>query len=128
MKTNQNLTLAVFAGFLIGLAGGIIRAQQAKTPPGYVVAEVEVTDLATMQKYGEKVPETLAPFNHHYVVRSSKIQSLEGEPPKGLVVIAFDSVEKAREWYDSPAYQAIKPMRQRAANSRIFIVQGLAPQ
>lgn len=128
MKTNQKLTLAVLAGFLIGLAGGIIRAQQAKAPPGYVVAEVEVTDLATMQKYGEKVPETLAPFNHHYVVRSSKIQSLEGEPPKGLVVIAFDSVEKAREWYDSPAYQAIKPIRQRAANSRIFIVQGLAPQ
>lgn len=128
MKTNHKLTLGVLAGFLIGLAGGIIRAQQAKSPPGYVVAEVEVTDLATMQKYGEKVPETLAPFNHHYVVRSSKIQSLEGEPPKGLVVIAFDSVEKAREWYDSPAYQAIKPIRQRAANSRIFIVEGLAPQ
>ena len=128
MKTNQKLTLAVLAGSLIGLAGGIIRAQQAKSPPGYVVAEVEVTDLATMQKYGEKVPETLAPFNHHYVVRSSKIQSLEGEPPKGLVVIAFDSVEKAREWYDSPAYQAIKPIRQRAANSRIFIVEGLPPQ
>lgn len=128
MKTNHKLTLGVLAGFLIGLAGGIIRAQQAKSPPGYVVAEVEVTDLATMQNYGEKVPETLAPFNHHYVVRSSKIQSLEGEPPKGLVVIAFDSVEKAREWYDSPAYQAIKPIRQRAANSRIFIVEGLAPQ
>ena len=85
MKTNHKLTLVVLAGFLIGLAGGIIGAQQAKSPPGYVVAEVEVTDPATMQKYGEKVPETLAPFNHHYVVRSSKIQSLEGEPPKGLV-------------------------------------------
>jgi uncharacterized protein (DUF1330 family) len=128
MKTNQKLTLAVLAGCLVGWAGGIIRAQQAKTPPGYVVAEVEVTDLATMQKYGEKVPETLAPFNHHYVVRSSKIQSLEGEPPKGLVVIAFDSLEKAREWYDSRAYQAIKPIRQRAANSRIFLVEGVAPQ
>ena len=120
--------LSWLAGFLIDLAGVTIRAQQAKSPPGYVVAEIEVTDLATMQKYGEKVPETLAPFNHHYVVRSSKIQPLEGEPPKGLVVIAFDSAEKAREWYDSPAYQAIKPIRQRAANSRIFIVEGLALQ
>lgn len=128
MKTNQKLTLAVLAGSLVGWAGGVIRAQQAKTPPAYVVAEVEVTDLATMKEYGEKVPETLAPFNHHYVVRSSKIQSLEGEPPKGLVVIAFDSVEKAREWYDSPAYQAIKPIRQRAASSRIFLVEGVAPQ
>ena len=128
MKTKPKLTFAVLAGCLIGLAIGTIRAQQSKTPPGYVVAEVTVTDLAAMQKYGEQVPETLARFNHHYVVRSSKIQSLEGEPPKGLVVIAFDSVEKAREWYDSPAYQQIKPIRQRAANSRIFIVEGLAPQ
>jgi uncharacterized protein (DUF1330 family) len=128
MKTNHKLSLAVLAGVLIGLAGRAIHAQGAKTPPGYVIAEVEVTDLATMQKYGEKVPETLAAFNHHYVVRGSKTQSLEGEPPKGVVVIAFDSVEKAREWYDSPAYAAIRPIRQRAAKSRIFIVEGLVPQ
>jgi uncharacterized protein (DUF1330 family) len=128
MKTNYKLSLAVFVGVLIGVAGGTIHAQQAKTPPGYVVAEVAVTDPATMQKYGEKVPETLAPFNHHYVVRSDKTQSLEGEPPHGIVVIAFDSVEKAREWYDSPAYAAIRPLRQSAAKSRIFIVEGLASQ
>jgi uncharacterized protein (DUF1330 family) len=43
------------------------------------------------------------------------------------VVIAFDSVEKAREWYDSPAYAAIRPIRQSAAKSRIFIVEGVVP-
>jgi hypothetical protein len=69
MKTNYALPLAVFAGVLIGVAGGTIHAQQAKTPPGYVIAEVAVTDPATMQKYGEKVPETLTAFNHHYVIR-----------------------------------------------------------
>ena len=81
-----------------------------------------------MQKYGEKVPETLAPFNHRYVVRSSKIQALEGEASKGgIVIIAFDSVEKAREWWDSPAYEAIKPIRRSAAKSRIYLVEGVAP-
>jgi len=44
------------------------------------------------------------------------------------MIIAFDSAEKAREWYDSPAYEAIKPIRQSAAKSRIFIVEGVAPQ
>jgi uncharacterized protein (DUF1330 family) len=130
MKTNYKVALASLAGLLIGVAADkTIHAQQVKTPPGYVIAEVEVTDPATMQKYGEKVPETLAPFNHRYVVLSSKIQALEGEPPKGgVVVIAFDSVEKAREWYDSPAYAAVRPIRQSAAKSRIFIVEGVAPQ
>jgi uncharacterized protein (DUF1330 family) len=129
MKANYKLAVAWLAGVSIGFAGAMaIQAQQVKTPPGYVIAEVEVTDLAAMQKYGEKVPETLAPFNHQYLVRSNKIQALEGEPPKGgVVVIAFDSAEKARAWYDSPAYAAIRPIRQGAAKSRIFIVEGVAP-
>lgn len=130
MKTNLTLALAVLAGISIGVVGAsAIYAQQVKTAPGYVIAEVEVTDPAAMNKYGEKVPETLAPFNHHYVVLSHKIQSLEGDPPKGgVVIIAFDSAEKAREWYDSPAYAAVRPIRQSAAKSRIFIVEGVAPQ
>jgi len=115
---------------VIGVAGAnATHAQQVKTPPGYLIAEVEVTDPATMQKYGEKVPDTLAPFNHQYLVLSHKMQALEGEPPKGVVVvIAFDSAEKAQEWYDSPAYAAIRPIRQSTAKSRIFIVEGIAPQ
>jgi uncharacterized protein (DUF1330 family) len=130
MKTNYKVALASLAGLLIGVGGAkAIHAQPAKTPPGYVIAEVEVTDPATMQKYGEKVPQTLAPFNHQYLVLSDKIQALEGEPPKGgVVVIAFDSAEKAREWYDSPAYAAVRPIRQSAAKSRIFVVEGLTPQ
>ena len=129
MKMNRKLALALLVGASIGVAGAMaIQGQQVKTPPGYVIAEVEVTDSATIQKYGEKVPETLAPFNHHYVVLGGKPQAVEGEPPKGgIVIIAFDSAEKAREWYDSPAYSAIKPIRQSAAKSRIFIVEGVVP-
>jgi uncharacterized protein (DUF1330 family) len=130
MRMNHKLALAVLAGVLIGIAGAkLIRAQRVAIPPAYVIAEVQVTDPPMMQKYGEKVLASLVPFNHEYLVRSSKTQALEGEPPKGgIVVITFDSMEKARQWYDSPAYTAIRPIRQSAAKSRIFIVEGLAPQ
>jgi uncharacterized protein (DUF1330 family) len=129
VKMNYKVALAVLAGISIGIAGAGAVQSEVKTPPGYVIAEVEVNDPQTMQKYGAKVPETLAPFNHHYVILSDKIQALEGEPPKGgIVMIAFDSVEKARAWYDSPAYAAIRPLRQSAAKSRLFIVEGLPTQ
>lgn len=139
MQAKLKLALAMFAGVLIGAAGAVAihieqaQAEQAtaqpQTPPGYFIAEVDVTDPATMQRYGAKVPETLAPFNHRYLVRSRNVQTLEGDPPKGgIVEIQFESVEKAREWYDSPAYAAIRPIRQSAAKSRIFIVEGLPPQ
>jgi uncharacterized protein (DUF1330 family) len=130
MRTNSKLGLAVLVGVSIGSIGGIaIRGQQVKTAPGYLIAETAVTDPDKLQNYAQKVEETLAPFNHHYVVRSSRIEALEGDAPKGrIVIIAFESAAKAREWYDSPAYAAIRPIRQRAAKSRIFIVEGLAPQ
>jgi uncharacterized protein (DUF1330 family) len=131
MKTPHKLALAVLTSLLMGVTGGrAIHAQQRKTPPAYVIAEVEVTDPTTLKKYSDKVPQIVASFNGHYVVRGGgKIQSLEGEPPKGfIVVIGFESAEKAREWYDSPAYSAIRPFRQSSTKSRIFIAEGVAPQ
>jgi len=104
--------------------------QQAKAAPGYVIAEVEVTDAAAMQNYGARVPGTLAPFqgHFHYLVRAGKAKALEGDPPRGIVIIAFDTVKLAQDWYASPGYQAIKPIRQGAAKSRIFIAEGIASQ
>src|ERR1700744_3048758 len=106
MKTNYKLTLAVLAGILVGLAAAkAIQAQQQKVPPGYVISESDaIIDVPTVQKYGQSVPETLAPFNHHFVVRGGNPKITKNHPPKGIVVLAFDSVQKAREWYESPAY------------------------
>jgi uncharacterized protein (DUF1330 family) len=129
VKTNLKLAVAVLAGLSMGVAGArLIYAQQVKAPPAYVIAEVDVTDPDNMAIYGKQVPDTLAPFNHHNLVIGGKTQSLEGEPPKPIVVIAFDSADKARDWYDSPAYAAIRPIRQRSAKSRVFIVEGVVPQ
>jgi uncharacterized protein (DUF1330 family) len=132
MKTNHKLVLAVLASVAIGGAGSrMIHAQQVKTAPAYLISEADaITDLVAIKKYGEKVSGTLAPFNGHYhfVVAGGKAQSLDGEAPQGIVVIAFDSVEQARAWYDSPAYQAIKPIRQNAVKGRMFLVEGIVPQ
>jgi uncharacterized protein DUF1330 len=74
MKQTNKLALVLAAGVAIGVAGGnAIRAQQVKVAPGYVVAELEVNDPTTFQKYGAAVPDTLAPFNGKYLVRGGKV-------------------------------------------------------
>ena len=85
---------------------------------------------AYSQKYARNVRATVLAFGGRYLVTTGgKTQALEGEAPKGyVVVIGFDSAEKAREWYDSPAYSAIRPFRQSATKSRLFIAEGVAPQ
>jgi uncharacterized protein (DUF1330 family) len=67
-------------------------------------------------------------FGGRYLVRGGKTRSLAGEPPKRVVVLAFDSMERARSWYASPEYQALMPLRDKAGKARIFAVEGLAPE
>ena len=92
--------------------------------PGYVIVEVEITDPTAFQEYGAKVGPTLAAYNARLIVRG-KATAKEGAIPVGnIVVIEFDSVADAERWYDSPSYREIIPLRQRAANTRLFIVEG----
>jgi uncharacterized protein (DUF1330 family) len=51
--------------------------------------------------------------------------SFEGDPPAGRVVlIEFPSLEKAQQFWASPAYRAIAPIRQKSAKSVIFLLEG----
>lgn len=135
MKLNNPMMWSVLAGFAIGAASlQVLHAQQARTAPAYVIAEVtpdtqHEADPAAAARYKDEAPKTIAAFNGRYLVVSSKAQAVEGVPPKGyLVVIAFDSLEQARGWYNSPAYEAIRPIRQNSTRSRVLIVEGLAPK
>lgn len=92
--------------------------------PGYVVVEVEVTDPTAFQEYAAKAGATLAAYNARLIMRG-KARAKEGPAPVGnIVVIEFASLADAESWYSSPAYAEIIPLRQRSANSRLFIVEG----
>ena len=93
---------------------------------GYVIVEVEVTDPTTFREYGARVGPTLAAHDAKLIVRG-KANAKEGPIPVGnIVVIEFPSLAAAEAWYASPAYKEIIPLRQRAANTRLFIVEGEA--
>jgi uncharacterized protein (DUF1330 family) len=124
-KRTIKIVFAVLAGMAMGIGGTVaIRAQQAKGA-GYIIAEVDVKDVPTFQKYAAQVPPTMKPFGGQDLVRGGKAEALEGEAPKRIVVIKFDSVEKARAWYSSPAYDAIKGLRINSTNSRLILVEGV---
>ena len=52
-------------------------------------------------------------------------EAVEGAAPDGMVMLQFPTVEDAKAWYNSPAYQAAIPHRKKGADYRAFIVQGL---
>ena len=129
MKMRYSLLLAGLAVIATGYIGmkQIYAQPSPAAAPAYYMAELELTDPDGIRPYSAAVASTFEPFGGRFIVRGGEASPLEGEGPKGrFVVIAFDSMEKAQAWYNSPAYQKLKPIRQRSGNSRTFIVQGIA--
>ena len=129
--TMKMKTIAQVSALLTIVGVGVLSAQSihAQAPsqsarPALYVSEFELTDPEGIKPYSQQVDGTFAPFSGRYVVRGGKTVSLEGEPPKRIVVIAFDSMEQAQAWYNSPAYQAIRPIRHQSAKSRVYLVEG----
>jgi uncharacterized protein (DUF1330 family) len=123
MKARYTLAATLVAGLAIGAAlSTALRAQS--TPPAYVVAEVAIHDADTFAKeYAPRVAGTVQAYGGRFLT-SGKLTALEGNAPQRFVIIAFDSVEKARGWYDSPAYQPLLAIRQKTATSTLFIAEG----
>jgi uncharacterized protein (DUF1330 family) len=72
-----------------------------------VVAEVAIHDAdAFAMDYAPKVAGTLQPYGGQFLT-SGKLIAVEGNVPQRFVIIAFDSVEKARGWYDSSAINSL---------------------
>jgi uncharacterized protein (DUF1330 family) len=91
----------------------------------YFISEFEVTDAEGMRPYSAAVESTFKPFGGRFVVRGGKVASLEGSPVKRIIMIAFPSRDLAQAWYESDVYAAIRPIRQRSATSRVFIMEAL---
>jgi uncharacterized protein (DUF1330 family) len=76
-------------------------------------------------EYLERIDATLAPYGGRFIVHSATPAVLEGVSPGTMVVIEFPDRDHALEWYDSPAYQAILPLRTENTTSTVFIVDGV---
>jgi uncharacterized protein (DUF1330 family) len=92
---------------------------------GYIIAEVNVTDPERYEEYRRQVEGAIAAYGGRYKVRGGKSESLEGDPPRGrLVVLEFDSYEQARAWYDSEEYAGPKQLRKDTSTGRLILVDG----
>jgi len=75
-----------------------------------------------MKAYGPLIAAAVDKFGGRYLARGAKPEVLEGGPAHNILIIEFDSVEIAREWYASPEYAAARAVRQGASNLRLILV------
>lgn len=94
--------------------------------PAYVIVDIEVTDSQGYESYKQAAPAAVARFGGKYLARGGRTEVLEGEwRPKRIVLLAFESVERARQWLDSAEYAPARELRHATAHSNMIVVEGL---
>lgn len=94
-------------------------------PKGFWIAHVDVHDSERYKDYVSGATPAYKEFGANFMVRGGAGEVVEGD---GLgarhVVIEFESVEKARECYNSDTYQAAREHRLAASTGKLIIVEG----
>jgi uncharacterized protein (DUF1330 family) len=101
------------------------RCAKERFVSAYIVANVEVSDAAAYDEYRKGVGATIAQYGGRFLVRGGATEVLEGTfAPKRIVILEFPSVERAKEWWDSPEYRPLRALRQRASRGDLFVAAG----
>jgi len=91
----------------------------------YVIVDLRVTEPEGYERYKQLAPATIEQYGGRYIARGGRCQTLEGDwQPQRVVVLEFESFERAEEWWNSPEYEAPKALRQRTAETRMILVEG----
>jgi uncharacterized protein (DUF1330 family) len=90
-----------------------------------VMLRERLTDPAGLEAYAALARPARQGHPVTPVVGYGAVHTLEGEPFDGVLIHRFPTVQDARAWYESPAYQEALPHRQAAADYRVFIVEGV---
>jgi uncharacterized protein (DUF1330 family) len=92
----------------------------------YVIVEIDVVDPVGYEDYKKRASATVEKHGGKYIVRGGKTEVLEGDwQPKRIVVLQFDSMQRAKDWLYCEEYREPRKMRHRTARTNMVLVEGV---
>jgi uncharacterized protein (DUF1330 family) len=88
---------------------------------------LDLQDRLSAQELKVKARAIIEKFGGKYLARGGQLEVLEDElwRPSRLVVIEFESMERALECLRSAEYLSVRPVRHANARSTVAVVEGL---
>lgn len=92
----------------------------------YLIADQEVTDQALFNEFADGMLKLAGVHNGRYLVRGGTTQVVAGDrTPNRVVVIEFESFEKAQAFVNAPEYGKLAEIRSRSCIANTIIVDGV---
>jgi uncharacterized protein (DUF1330 family) len=85
-------------------------------------------DPTELDPYDDGIEQTMATYGGRYLrLRKHPMEVLEGDwqPPLGMGISEFPSMEQARAWYHSPEYAPLLAWRKARGRFNLLLVDGM---
>ncbi|MDY0884926.1 DUF1330 domain-containing protein [Dongia soli] len=93
----------------------------------YCIVYETVDDLKAFDEYRSQVLPTIEAYGGKFLVRGGSFTVLEGEMSyQRIAMLEFPSRKAAQDWYHSPEYQRILPLRTKSSRSQFVVADGVA--
>jgi uncharacterized protein (DUF1330 family) len=94
--------------------------------PAYVIVEIDIVDPAGFEEYKRLVAPIVEKYGGKYIARGGPVETLEGDwNPKRIVILEFESMQRAKEWLNCGEYREPRKMRHRTAKTNMILVEGV---
>ncbi|HXV60543.1 MAG TPA: DUF1330 domain-containing protein [Vicinamibacteria bacterium] len=94
--------------------------------PAFLIARVEVTEPGAYEKYKQLAASAIEKHGGRYLARGGRTLTLEGEEEsRRVVIVEFESLKRAEEFYHSSEYREAMAARRGAAVGQFVVVEGL---
>jgi uncharacterized protein (DUF1330 family) len=88
------------------------------------IREDPIHDPTAIEEYNRRSPSTVEGHAMKPLAYGGSVETVEGEAPEAVVLVEFPTMEEARNWYFSPAYQAAREYRLKGAAYRVMFLEG----
>ncbi|HEX5492716.1 MAG TPA: DUF1330 domain-containing protein [Candidatus Udaeobacter sp.] len=93
--------------------------------PAYIIVDIEIQDPVGYEQYKKLAGPTVEKYGGKYIVRGGNTEVLEGDwQPNRIVVLEFESAQRAKEWLSCEEYRDPRKMRHRTARTNMILVEG----
>ena len=92
---------------------------------GYIIADIHIRDKEGFEKFRQMAKPVFEEYAAKVLVRTPNADAREGKKTGVVVVLEFESMDKARKCYASEVYQAAKAVRDKACDTDLFLAEGV---
>ena len=94
--------------------------------PAYVIVDIEILDPVGYEEYKKLAGATVESYGGKYIARGGRTEVLEGDwNPKRIVILQFESMQRAKDWLNCAEYREPRKMRQRTAKTKMIVVESV---